>query len=104
MRETTYEGTIAKVPYAYDRILMEEYEEKALVVTNIEGLVPDKHCGSLSWLSSLIYHPCLVIAGIPLKRSGKSCPKRTSKPELKVFTSSRSWTTSPEAAHITRSV
>ena len=39
MRETTYEGTIAKVPYAYDRILLEEYEEKALVVTTIEGLV-----------------------------------------------------------------
>lgn len=44
MRETTYEGVIAKVPYAYDRILLEEYEEKALVVTNIEGLVPYKVC------------------------------------------------------------
>ena len=37
MRETTYEGVIAKVPYAYDRILLEEYEEKALVTTLFEG-------------------------------------------------------------------
>ncbi|KAL8729229.1 MAG: hypothetical protein Q9166_004850 [cf. Caloplaca sp. 2 TL-2023] len=37
MRETMYEGVIAKVPYAYDRILTEEYEEKALVLTEYQG-------------------------------------------------------------------
>ncbi|KAL8921958.1 MAG: hypothetical protein Q9208_005412 [Pyrenodesmia sp. 3 TL-2023] len=37
MRETMYEGVIAKVPYAYDRILTQEYEEKALVLTDYEG-------------------------------------------------------------------
>lgn len=37
MRESMYEGVVAKVPYAYDRILAEEYQEKALVVTDYEG-------------------------------------------------------------------
>lgn len=37
MRESIYEGVLAKVPYAYDRILGEEYQEKALVVTEYEG-------------------------------------------------------------------
>ncbi|KAL8835470.1 MAG: hypothetical protein Q9170_003303 [Blastenia crenularia] len=37
MRETMYEGVIAKVPYAYDRILTQEYEEKALILTDYEG-------------------------------------------------------------------
>ena len=37
MRETLYEGMVAKIPYAYDRILTTEYQEKALVVTEYEG-------------------------------------------------------------------
>ncbi|KAL6720168.1 mannosyltransferase [Lecanora helva] len=37
MRETMYEGVVTKVPYAYDRILAEEYQEKALVVTDYQG-------------------------------------------------------------------
>ena len=37
MRETMFEGVIAKIPYAYVRILSEEYQEKALVVTEHEG-------------------------------------------------------------------
>ncbi|KAI4189005.1 MAG: hypothetical protein L6R41_001759 [Letrouitia leprolyta] len=37
MRETMYEGVTAKVPYAYDRILTQEYKEKALVLTDYEG-------------------------------------------------------------------
>ncbi|KAL8849369.1 MAG: hypothetical protein Q9221_005667 [Calogaya cf. arnoldii] len=37
MRETMYEGVIAKVPYAYDRILTQEYNEKALVLTDYQG-------------------------------------------------------------------
>lgn len=37
MRETMYEGVVAKVPYAYDSILTEEYQNKALVVTDYEG-------------------------------------------------------------------
>lgn len=34
MRETMFEGVFAKVPYQYDKILMEEYHESALVNTN----------------------------------------------------------------------
>lgn len=37
MRETMFEGVVAKVPYAYDKILKQEYKEKALVVTDFEG-------------------------------------------------------------------
>ena len=32
MRQSIYEGFVAKVPYAYERILSEEYGEKALVI------------------------------------------------------------------------
>lgn len=37
MRETTYEGVVARVPYAYDPILTEEYTDAALVRTEFEG-------------------------------------------------------------------
>ncbi|KAF2397145.1 hypothetical protein EJ06DRAFT_162688 [Trichodelitschia bisporula] len=37
MRESVYEGVPALIPYAYEKILVEEYKEKALVVTNYEG-------------------------------------------------------------------
>lgn len=37
MRETMFEGVPAKVPYSYDKILKEEYQQKALVVTEFEG-------------------------------------------------------------------
>jgi LicD family len=37
MRETMYEGVVAKVPYSYDQILLEEYQSKALVLTEYEG-------------------------------------------------------------------
>jgi hypothetical protein len=37
MRESVYEGVPAKIPYAYDKILLEEYREKALVLTEYEG-------------------------------------------------------------------
>lgn len=39
MRESVYEGVPAKIPYAYDKILLEEYREKALVLTEYEGHV-----------------------------------------------------------------
>ena len=39
MRETVFEGVVAKVPYSYDKILIDEYQEKALVVTEYEGHV-----------------------------------------------------------------
>lgn len=41
MRETMYQGVVAKVPYAYDRILTEEYQDSALVLTEFEGYVVD---------------------------------------------------------------
>ncbi|KAL8844147.1 MAG: hypothetical protein Q9176_001553 [Flavoplaca citrina] len=37
MRETMYEGVISKVPYAYDRILTQEYGERALALTDYQG-------------------------------------------------------------------
>jgi hypothetical protein len=37
MRESVFEGVVARVPYAYDKILIEEYQEKALIVTEYEG-------------------------------------------------------------------
>ena len=39
MRETVFEGVTAKVPYAYDRLLTQEYSQKALVLTEYEGYV-----------------------------------------------------------------
>ncbi|KAI8943614.1 hypothetical protein NX059_001603 [Plenodomus lindquistii] len=37
MRETMFEGVRAKVPYDYDKILIDEYQEKALIETNFNG-------------------------------------------------------------------
>jgi hypothetical protein len=37
MRESTFEGMPAKVPYAYEKILIDEYAEKALILTEYEG-------------------------------------------------------------------
>ncbi|KAL9103650.1 MAG: hypothetical protein Q9163_001309 [Psora crenata] len=37
MRETIYEGVRAKVPYAYERILGQEYGEKALIMEEYQG-------------------------------------------------------------------
>lgn len=37
MRETMYEGVVAKVPYNYDLVLINEYREDALVTTEFEG-------------------------------------------------------------------
>ena len=39
MRETMYQGVVARLPYAYDRILKKEYREKAFVLTEYEGQV-----------------------------------------------------------------
>jgi hypothetical protein len=37
MRESMFEGVVAKVPYAYDKILTDEYYESALVNTRFMG-------------------------------------------------------------------
>lgn len=39
MRETFFEGTPAKIPFAYKEILEAEYKEKALTLTEFEGYV-----------------------------------------------------------------
>jgi hypothetical protein len=39
LRETIFEGVPAKVPYNYDKILVDEYKEKALVDTEYAGYV-----------------------------------------------------------------
>lgn len=62
MRETLYEGAIAKVPYAYDRILIQEYDEKALIVTDYEGYV---------FLPRLNAWEMLTLVQPPLERRSK---------------------------------
>jgi len=37
LRESTFEGMPAKIPYAYDKILVEEYTETALTLTEYAG-------------------------------------------------------------------
>lgn len=37
LRESIYEGVPAKIPYAYDKVLTQEYQQKALVLTEYEG-------------------------------------------------------------------
>lgn len=37
MRETMFEGVVARVPYAYDKILRDEYSQMALINTNFHG-------------------------------------------------------------------
>lgn len=37
LRETMFEGVMAKVPYSYDKILTDEYQETALVNTQFNG-------------------------------------------------------------------
>jgi hypothetical protein len=37
MRESLFEGVPAKVPYAYKKLLAEEYRDKALTLTEYEG-------------------------------------------------------------------
>ncbi|KAG8526209.1 uncharacterized protein KY384_000202 [Bacidia gigantensis] len=37
MRETMYEGAVAKVPYAYNQVLSREYGDKALVTDEYQG-------------------------------------------------------------------
>jgi|TARA_R110002003_G_scaffold1048_21_gene22354 phosphorylcholine metabolism protein LicD len=39
MRESMFEGVMARVPYAYDKILTDEYHTTALVNTNFNGSV-----------------------------------------------------------------
>ncbi|KAF2736819.1 hypothetical protein EJ04DRAFT_510725 [Polyplosphaeria fusca] len=36
LRESIFEGVPAKIPYSYDRILIDEYQEKSLVLTEYE--------------------------------------------------------------------
>lgn len=39
MRETMFEGVMAKVPYEYDKILVDEYSVNALIRTEFNGYV-----------------------------------------------------------------
>jgi hypothetical protein len=49
MRQSMYEGVPALIPYAYDKILQEEYQQKALVLTAYEGWVHSTdRCGNSS--------------------------------------------------------
>jgi hypothetical protein len=37
MRESVFEGVPAKIPYAYDKLLIDEYQQKALTLVEYEG-------------------------------------------------------------------
>lgn len=37
LRETFFEGTPAKIPFAYKEVLEAEYKQKALTLTDFEG-------------------------------------------------------------------
>jgi hypothetical protein len=37
MRESMFEDVPTRIPYAYDKMLIQEYEQKALTVTEYEG-------------------------------------------------------------------
>ena len=65
MRESLYEGVVAKVPYAYDRILTQEYKEKALILTDYEGYFPPN-----VHLSDLLADSIIAIDGIQTSKSG----------------------------------
>ncbi len=39
LRDTFFEGTPAKIPFAYKEVLEAEYKKKALTVTDYEGYV-----------------------------------------------------------------
>jgi hypothetical protein len=51
MRDSTFEGVPAKIPYAYDDILIKEYSRKALVLTEFQGYV-----SNFSLTCCRIYH------------------------------------------------
>jgi phosphorylcholine metabolism protein LicD len=40
LRESSFEGVKAMVPNAYDKVLRDEYEEKALIILEYEGYAP----------------------------------------------------------------
>jgi len=42
MRDSVFEGVPTKIPYAYERLLVEEYQDKALIVSEYEGHVWDE--------------------------------------------------------------
>lgn len=52
MRETMFEGVMAKVPYNYDKILTDEYSENALILTEFNGYVAPPY--ALEALTDLI--------------------------------------------------
>jgi phosphorylcholine metabolism protein LicD len=72
MRETVFEGVVAKVPYSYDQILINEYQEKALIVTDYEGYVLINR-PRIKYQTNI----SIVTLGIPPKRNG-SRPKSKS--------------------------
>jgi hypothetical protein len=57
MRESMFEGVSARIPYAYDQILVEEYRAQALVNTTHEGYalaVSIRICDLLTMISGII--------------------------------------------------
>ncbi|KAL8806909.1 MAG: hypothetical protein Q9182_001038 [Xanthomendoza sp. 2 TL-2023] len=90
MRETIFEGVVAKVPYAYDHILTEEYEAKALVLTEWE----DHHWNPIlkSWLPIPIPPPkSAKKASHPGGIPKKSTPKQ--KKAAEIWRDNFSWIT-----------
>jgi len=64
LRDTTFEGVPAKIPYNFDAILVKEYNTKALTVTEFQGCVSLSLSLSLSlplafllWISNPVEQP-----------------------------------------------
>ncbi len=57
LRESTYEGVPAMIPYSYDQILTEEYEPKALVLTEYQGYAaPTPRVWDVTQLTNTRHH------------------------------------------------
>ena len=70
LRETTYEGVAAMVPFAYTEMLIEEYETKALSTTKFEGLAKVILLPKIPILTDF-----LDTNGMTIRSCGYKCPK-----------------------------
>lgn len=59
LKETTFEGVTALVPFAYDKVLMEEYEAEALTGTE-HGRRVLPPAPPITWYPPPSFAPCLA--------------------------------------------
>ncbi|KAI9842151.1 MAG: hypothetical protein M1837_007438 [Sclerophora amabilis] len=81
LRESSYEGVPVLVPYAYEKLLTEEYKSKALVVTEYEGHRWDAH--SKEWLKNSNQQHVLSARELSHSHSPRSIQTRSNRPGLR---------------------